>query len=218
MVGMRREAHFRQNIWFRRDESGAPVWKDTYVYARLNGESPGATGGTRDNATMSMREIGPDGIPECVRVIRDSFMTAAREFGLTPANAPAYTAFSVSEEKIETWRKEQGRVLYGCYENGRLIGCCNLLKLSDGACELGSLCVLPEYRRRGIGTLLLNEAILRAEEAGCRVVKLSIIEENTALRRWYEERGFSHTGTKKYDFFPFTCGYMEKTIRSAPDL
>ena len=34
-VGLRREAHFRQNIWFRRDESGAPVWKDTLVYAIL---------------------------------------------------------------------------------------------------------------------------------------------------------------------------------------
>ena len=34
-VGMRREAHFRRNIWFHRDEDGAPVWKDTLVYAIL---------------------------------------------------------------------------------------------------------------------------------------------------------------------------------------
>ena len=34
-AGFRREAHFRQNIYFRRDGNGAPVWKDTYVYARL---------------------------------------------------------------------------------------------------------------------------------------------------------------------------------------
>lgn len=32
-AGFRREAHFRQNIWFRRDENGEPVWKDTYVCA-----------------------------------------------------------------------------------------------------------------------------------------------------------------------------------------
>lgn len=32
-AGLRREAHFRQNIYFRRDENGSPVWKDTYVYA-----------------------------------------------------------------------------------------------------------------------------------------------------------------------------------------
>ena len=37
-VGLRREAHFRQNIWFRRDENGAPLWKDTLVYAILDSE------------------------------------------------------------------------------------------------------------------------------------------------------------------------------------
>ena len=26
------------------------------------------------------------------------------------------------------------------------------------------------------------------------------------------EFGFVHTGTKKFEFFPFTCGYMEKHI------
>ena len=30
--------------------------------------------------------------------------------------------------------------------------------------------------------------------------------------KWYEQRGAVHTGTRKYDFFPFTCGYMMKKI------
>ena len=37
-VGMKREAHFRKNIWFRKDADGNPVRKDTYVYALLAGE------------------------------------------------------------------------------------------------------------------------------------------------------------------------------------
>ena len=37
-VGFRREAHFRQNVFFNRDENGEPVWKDTYVYAILKDE------------------------------------------------------------------------------------------------------------------------------------------------------------------------------------
>ena len=37
-VGMRREAHFRKNLWFRKDADGAPVWKDTYVYAVLDSD------------------------------------------------------------------------------------------------------------------------------------------------------------------------------------
>ena len=34
-LGMRREGHLIQNIWFKRDEHGAPVWVDTYQYAIL---------------------------------------------------------------------------------------------------------------------------------------------------------------------------------------
>ncbi len=34
-VGMRREAHFRQNLFFHKSADGAPIWKDTYVYAIL---------------------------------------------------------------------------------------------------------------------------------------------------------------------------------------
>ncbi len=37
-LGFQRESHLRQNVWFWKDENGKPVWKDTYVYAMLNGE------------------------------------------------------------------------------------------------------------------------------------------------------------------------------------
>ena len=32
------------------------------------------------------------------------------------------------------------------------------------------------------------------------------------LRKWVEIKGFIHVGTKKYGFFPFTCGYMETDL------
>ena len=32
-AGLVREAHFRENVFFHRDEYGQPKWKDTYVYA-----------------------------------------------------------------------------------------------------------------------------------------------------------------------------------------
>ncbi len=38
-LGFRREAHLRKNVYFRRDEEGNPVWKDTYVYAKLREDS-----------------------------------------------------------------------------------------------------------------------------------------------------------------------------------
>lgn len=37
-LGMRREGHLKQNIWFFRDEKGMPIWQDTYEYAILREE------------------------------------------------------------------------------------------------------------------------------------------------------------------------------------
>lgn len=34
-LGFQREAHFRKNVYFWKDEMGKAIWKDTYVYAKL---------------------------------------------------------------------------------------------------------------------------------------------------------------------------------------
>ena len=34
-LGFQREAHFRENVYFWKDEDGKAIWKDTYVYAKL---------------------------------------------------------------------------------------------------------------------------------------------------------------------------------------
>lgn len=36
-LGFEREAHLKQNVYFWTDENGNPLWKDTYIYARLGG-------------------------------------------------------------------------------------------------------------------------------------------------------------------------------------
>lgn len=45
-LGFTREAHFRQNVYFRKDKDNNPVWKGTYVYSLLNeqaGQKPNAS-------------------------------------------------------------------------------------------------------------------------------------------------------------------------------
>jgi len=37
-LGFIREAHFKKNVYFWRDENGNPIWKDTFVYSLLNAE------------------------------------------------------------------------------------------------------------------------------------------------------------------------------------
>lgn len=40
-LGFEREAHLKKNVYFRKDENGMPLWKDTYIYAKLNIEEIG---------------------------------------------------------------------------------------------------------------------------------------------------------------------------------
>ena len=43
-VGFRREAHFRQNLYFHKNADGNPIWKDTYVYAMTENDYRLSTG------------------------------------------------------------------------------------------------------------------------------------------------------------------------------
>ncbi len=38
VLGFDREAHLKKNVYFWTDEQGKPVWKDTYIYAKLGSD------------------------------------------------------------------------------------------------------------------------------------------------------------------------------------
>ena len=158
------------------------------------------------------REVKREEIPICVDVIKRSFMTVANEFGFTEENAPRYTAFATTADRLYHQMDEEHRLMYVFEEEGVLCGYYSLLLQDNNECELSNLSVLPEYRHRSIGKQLLEHAFLAAKNVGCKIVHIGIVEENMVLRKWYEQNGVVHIGTKKYDFFPFTCGYMKKEL------
>jgi len=160
----------------------------------------------------AIRKIQEKDIDECVNVIRASFQTVADEFGFTEENAPRYTAFATDAQRIRWQLLEEQRPMYAYFEEDILVGFYSLALQDENACELNNLCVVPAYRHKGIGKALLLDAIERAIELGCSKMNIGIVEENQILRKWYEDFGFIHLGCKKYDFFPFTCGYMTKEL------
>ena len=159
-----------------------------------------------------IRPMEKNEIPQCVSVIREAFATVAEEFGFTAENAPRFTAFATNEERLRWHLEQEHRPMYVYCADGRIVGYYSLALLKDGAIELNNLAVIPAYRHRGIGKKLLLHAFEEAKKRDRVVMKIGIVEENKILRRWYEANGFVHTGTEKFDFFPFTCGYLEKII------
>lgn len=161
---------------------------------------------------MMIKEIRQNELSECVKIIRESFKTVADELGFTAENASRFTAFATTEERLNWHLNGEHRPMYAYYDNDTIVGYYSLLLQDNHECELNNVCVLPAYRHKGIGEELLNHAFQIAKESGCKKMNIGIVEENHVLRKWYEAHGFVHTGTKKFDFFPFTCGYMEKDL------
>ena len=159
-----------------------------------------------------IREVRREEIPSCAEIVRNSFMTVADAFGFTEENAPRFTAFAVSSERLFRQFDEEKRPMFVAVEDGVPCGYYSLLDQGNGECELCNLAVLPAYRHRGVGKSLLEHSFAAAGRMGYRFMNIGIVEENGVLRKWYEENGVSHVGTKKYDFFPFTCGYMRKEL------
>lgn len=164
-----------------------------------------------------IQEIKQEDIETCAAVIRESFQTVADELGFTPDNAPRFTAFATTTERLYAQLADERRAMYAYYDDGQIAGYYSLQLLEQGECELNNLCVLPRYRHKYIGYRLVQDAFARAKMFGCTKMHIGIVEENVRLRRWYERLGFCHTGTKKFDFFPFTCGYMERDLRAPVD-
>ena len=129
-----------------------------------------------------IEEVNEKDICECVNVIRVSFATVADEFGFTAENAPKFTAFATTEERLKWHLFGEHRRMYAFWDNGTIVGYYSLLLQSNNECELSNLCVLPTYRHRKIGQELLFHAFNTAKKTNCVKINIGIVEENKKLK------------------------------------
>lgn len=97
------------------------------------------------NAEGEIRPLRPEEVPEAAALVRESFATVAEEFGITEENAPRFTAFAVTAERLR-WQMEQGRPMFALFAEGEMAGYYSLDPGEGDACELSNLCVRPGYR------------------------------------------------------------------------
>ena len=64
--------------------------------------------------------------------------------------------------------------------------------------NLEDLFVMPEYRRMGVGSTLLDAAITAAGEAGYAQIGLGVAVDNPGATRLYEQIGFQDSGLGEY--------------------
>jgi GNAT superfamily N-acetyltransferase len=76
-------------------------------------------------------------------------------------------------------------------EAGGIVAGCIFYVPKEGYLYVGRLAVLPEFRRGGIGELLLRAAERRAGELGLFRVRLGVRLALEKLRAYYEARGYA---------------------------
>lgn len=89
------------------------------------------------------------------------------------------------------------------------VATCRLYPVDSEAMMLGRIVVLPEYRRRGLGSLAVREAEKWAAERGFRK---AVLESREGKVGFYEKLGYTADPTRIICGDTFTCIYMEKVL------
>ncbi|MBC8531881.1 GNAT family N-acetyltransferase [Gehongia tenuis] len=158
--------------------------------------------------SFAIRELSSEQLPECARLIRESFLAIARRYGITSENCPQYAAF-IRAEDLEA-RRSKGGLLFGLFEADHLAGCACLLPPSreSSPAMLELVAVQPEYRHRGYGRALVQHGEIAARALGAPTLDIVVINENAKLKDWYKSYGFTEIGEKVSSELPYTPCYM----------
>lgn len=81
-----------------------------------------------------IRKVERADLPLCADVIRRSFQTVADEFGLTEENAPRFTAFATTSERLAWHMDAEHRRMYLDEEDGTICGYYSLRVEDHGEC------------------------------------------------------------------------------------
>jgi len=100
--------------------------------------------------------------------------------------------------------------VYAAEEDGQFAGVCFSVDLRQNWTEIAALCVLPEFRGRGIGRALFDAAWERAQERRRHVYMLS---RNPQVIGWMQARGMD-VGGKFRDAPPAVHWYMASHMAS----
>lgn len=94
------------------------------------------------------------------------------------------------------------------------VATCRLYELPEDeehvpAMVFGRIVVLPEYRKQGLGRLVVTEAEKWAKELGCRK---AVLDSRDVAVGFYEKLGYTADYSQKVRGWTFNCIHMEKML------
>ena len=160
---------------------------------------------------MPIREALPQDAATLAMIVSESNKDVAVKFGLTAENCPKHPSFCT-----ESWIEAdlmRGAVYFILEEDIRPVGCVAYESPGGAIAYLNRLSVLPPFRNRGAGALLVAHIFRHAKAAGISAISIGVIGEHTDLQRWYRKLGFTDAETKRFPHLPFSVKYMTYTLQ-----
>ncbi|MDP8245511.1 MAG: ribosomal protein S18-alanine N-acetyltransferase [Candidatus Hinthialibacter antarcticus] len=100
--------------------------------------------------------------------------------------------FFEAEFQVESFNYFRGAKM-----DERLAGYCLFWLFPEDDIQITNIAVHPDFRRRGVATFLLQDAIKSGREKQAQRVILEVRESNLSARSFYEGLGFEQIGRRK---------------------
>lgn len=130
---------------------------------------------------------------------------------LTDEDRDALTSLLADEPLVANYATHAAEVLrssdhqvWGCWDDGALVAAV-IVAVGPFDVEVDSLIVARAYRRRGLGQVLIEQAVAQARASGKERVLLEVREGNTAAIALYQRMGFSVDGLRA-NYYPALNG------------
>ena len=98
-----------------------------------------------------------------------------------------------SEKSFRDEMQNKLAVYFVAKDNGKCIGYAGFWNVS-GEGDITNVAVLPEYRKNGIGSMLISEMIKTAVTLKLELLTLEVRKSNIAAQGLYKKYGFSENG------------------------
>lgn len=118
--------------------------------------------------------------------------------------------FELAESSVQRLEAAlpRGRVLTAA-DGNEMVGCLQLVESdAEGELELLTLCVAERHQRRGIGSALVDRAIVECRAEGVRTLLVSTAAADAGNLRFYQRLGFRMRRIERDAFMP-ADGYPE---------
>jgi ribosomal protein S18 acetylase RimI-like enzyme len=107
-----------------------------------------------------------------------------------------------AEELLEKRIAEKPDSIIVAIIDGKVLGCVYLV--DDFLPFIFRLAVKKTYRKRGIGKMLVQEAVQRLKKHGHKEIALFVDNEKDELKNWYRRQGFRESSSSWVGFWKKT--------------